>query len=177
MNGKQMPLWARIAIVLVTLVTCFSIVGILKSGTSNTSSPSQAEITQEQTPAPTPEPTPAPEPEKPAKQIFENDTIRAEYRGMQNIGNAMFTFYVTNKTDQKVTVGTENLAVNGQYDVTALGGAEIQPGHTASLGFFFGVETQTPLSGPDDVKVLTGDIVMFGNGIERVGSIEFAVYV
>lgn len=184
MNGKQIPLWARIAIVLVTLVTCFSIVGILKSGTSNTSSPSQAEITQEQTPAPTPEPTPAPEPEKPANQVFDTDFGTLEYHNIQDaVGNAVVGFMFTNKTDVTVSGYPENLVVNGQFNVQSLGGVQsvsgIGAGNSGAVAFTFGVPTQTTLESVSEITSISGDFRVYpvDSVTETIGYIHFDVLV
>lgn len=184
MNGKQIPLWARIAITLVVLIAGFSIIGILKSGTSNTSSPSQAEITQEQTPAPTPEPTPAPEPEKPANQVFDTDFGTLEYRNIQDaVGNAVVGFMFTNKTGVTVSGYPENLVVNGQFNVQSLGGVQsvsgIGAGNSGAVAFTFGVPTQTTLESVSEITSISGDFRVYpvDSVTETIGYIHFDVLV
>lgn len=116
-----------------------------------------------------------------ASQVFESDQARAEYREtMDSTGNALVLFSFTNNTDRTVMVASENVVVNGEYQITPMGGSDlngIQPGATAQVSIVFGVSTQTPLTGVGDLKTLSADLVMRDNDhlTETVGSVHVDV--
>lgn len=179
-ESKQVPLWARIAIVLVILVASFSIIGILKSGTSSTSSPSQPKTAMEQAPAPEPEA----EPETSTKQIFDTDFGTLEYRSIQDAaGNAVVGFMYTNKADVTISGYPENLVVNDQFNVQSLGGVSsmsgIDAGNSGAVAFTFGVPTQTTLESVSEITSISGDFRVYptDHTSETIGYIHFDVMV
>lgn len=115
------------------------------------------------------------------KQTFSSDYADVEYQGTQDVaGNAMVTFMVTNKTDVTVMVTSEGLVVNDQFNIEALGGSQapIAPGNSGMVPLTFGVQTQTTLSGTDDMETLSGELVVMDNqSFERLGTVPFSVSV
>lgn len=114
-----------------------------------------------------------------AAQIFEGDSATAEYVGTQDAaGNAVVTFSVTNGTDRTVMVSGENVVVNGQYAVQALGGSTVPigPGLTGAVSLSFGVSVQTPLGGTSDMETLAADLVLRDNDtFDVLGSVPVSV--
>ena len=114
-----------------------------------------------------------------AAQTFEGDFAVAEYVGTQDAaGNAVVTFSVTNETDRTVMVSGENVVVNGQYAVQALGGSNmpIGPGQTGAVSLTFGVSVQTPLGGTSGMETLTADLVLRDNDtFDVLGSVPVTV--
>ena len=114
-----------------------------------------------------------------AAQTFEGDSATAEYVGTQDAaGNAVVTFSVTNGTDRTVIVSGENVVVNGQYAVQALGGSNmpIGPGQTGAVSLTFGVSVQTPLGGTSDMETLAADLVLRDNDtFDVLGSVPVTV--
>lgn len=114
-------------------------------------------------------------------QVFETDQASVEYREtVDSTGNALVLFSFTNNTDRAVMVSGENVLVNGEYQVTPMGGSDIggiQPGATAQVSVVFGVSTQTPLEGVDDIETLSADLVMrdVDHLTETVGSVHVDV--
>jgi len=114
-------------------------------------------------------------------QAFETEQARAEYREtMDSTGNALVLFSFTNNTDRTVMVASENVVVNGEYQITSMGGSDlngIQPGATAQVSVVFGVSTQTPLAGVSDLKTLSADLVMrdVDHLTDTVGSVHVDV--
>lgn len=119
--------------------------------------------------------------EEVATQAFESDQARVEYREtIDSTGNALVLFSFTNNTDKTVMVAGENVVVNGEYQITPMGGSDIggiQPGATAQVSVVFGVSTQTPLEGVSDLETLSGDLVMrdVNHLTETVGSVHVDV--
>lgn len=158
MAKKKTPLALRLLLMLAALAVGIG-VGLMFARNAPSGSGSQA-------------PTDATEePQEPAAQAVETDAATVEYRDTQDVaGNAVITFALTNKLDVPVTVVSESVVVNGQYDVTALGGttAPIQPGHTGAVSLTFGVDVQTGLSGVDELETVSADLVLMGEGFDRL---------
>lgn len=97
-------------------------------------------------------------------QVFETDQARVEYREtIDSTGNALVLFSFVNNTDRTVMVGGEGVVVNGEYQITPLGGSDIsgiQPGMTGQVSIVFGVDVQTPLSGVSDLETISADLVL-----------------
>jgi hypothetical protein len=158
MAKKKTPLATRLLLMLAALAVGIG-VGLMFARNAPSGSGTQA---------PTEEPE---ETQEPAAQMVETDAATVEYRDTQDVaGNAVITFALTSKLDVPVTVVPENVVVNGQYDVTALGGttAPIQPGHTGAVSLTFGVDVQTELSGVDELETVSADLVLMGEGFDRL---------
>ena len=116
-------------------------------------------------------------------QAFETEQARVEYREtIDSTGNALVLFSFTNDTDKTVMVVGENVVVNGEYQITPMGGSDlngIRPGMTGQVSVVFGVSTQTPLAGVPDLKTLSADLVMrdADNLTEEVGRVHVDVTV
>ena len=159
MAKTRVPLATRLLLMLAALAVGIG-VGLVFARSAPSGSGSQA-----------PAETPAEEPQEPAAQVVETDAATVEYRDVQDVaGNAVITFALTNKLDVPVTVVPESVVVNGQYDVTALGGttAPIQPGHTGAVSLTFGVDVQTGLSGVGELETVSADLVLMGEGFDRL---------
>lgn len=115
------------------------------------------------------------------KQTFDTELAIITYRDTQDAaGNAVVSFALENKTDKTLMVDSDGLLVNGQYSVTALGGsvADIAPSTTGSVSLTFGVSTQTDLSGTEDLKTLSGELVLFdADEMQEVGRVPFDVVI
>ena len=150
MDGKRVPMWARIAIVLVTLVAAALIVVLLVGGLGvGDGGGTQGDAT-EQTP-------------DDSAQVFEFQSMSVEYRDTQDVtGNALVSFAVTNRLDVPVRVMFEGVVVNDQFDVQTLGGSneDIAPGDTGAASISFGVPTQTTLEGTEDLTSVAADVVL-----------------
>jgi len=105
-------------------------------------------------------------------QTFDYEQCTIEYRGTQDAaGNAVVTFAFTNKLDATVMVAPENVVVNGEYAVQALGGSQvpIASGQTGAVSLSFGVSVQTPLAGTDDLETLKADLIIMDDAtLERL---------
>lgn len=116
-------------------------------------------------------------------QVFETDQARVEYREtIDSTGNALVLFSFENKTDRAVMVNGEGVVVNGEYQITPLGGSDIsgiQPGMTGQVSIVFGVDVQTSLSGVSDLETISADLVMrdADNLTEEVGRVHVDVTV
>jgi len=114
-------------------------------------------------------------------QVFETDQARVEYREtIDSTGNALVLFAFTNNTDKTVMVSGENVVANGEYQITPMGGSDlngIQPGKTGQVSVVFGVSTQTPLAGVSDLETLSADLVMrdVDHLTDAVGSVHVDV--
>lgn len=112
-------------------------------------------------------------------QVFDTDAATVEYRGTQDaVGNAVITFAVTNKTGGPVSVYFENVVVNGQFNIEAMGGTEvpIEPGNTGAASLAFGVSVQTTLDGVADLKTLSADLVLYGDSAtEPIATVPVSV--
>ena len=119
------------------------------------------------------------------EQVFDSDLATIEYRDLVDAaGNAVVRFALTNKTDRLVYATTQNMVVNGQYDVAVLTQSGmlsmdgIQPGHTSVIAPTFGVSNQTALSGPSDIETLDGVFeILDAETNETLGTIPFSVVV
>lgn len=116
-------------------------------------------------------------------QVFETDQARVEYREtIDSTGNAIVLFALTNNTDKTVMVVSENVVANGEHQITPLGGSDIngiQPGNTGQVSIVFGVSTQTPLSGVDELKTVSADLVLRDSDhlTETVGTVHVDVMI
>lgn len=143
---------------LVAIVAVFAaaaIIGILFGTKQSPDAPDPAQAVAE---APQ-----EPEAQDEAAQAFQADGVTVEYRGTQDAaGNAVVTFAVTNGTDVAVNVRFDNVVVNGQFDIEAMGGNEvpIQPGHSGAASIAFGVSVQTTLGGVDELETLSADVTL-----------------
>lgn len=112
-------------------------------------------------------------------QSFDTDAATVEYRGTQDAaGNAVITFAVTNKTGGAVSVYFENVVVNDQFNIEAMGGTEvpIEPGNTGAASLAFGVSVQTTLDGVADLKTLSADLVLYSDSpTEPVATVPVSV--
>lgn len=155
-NGKKPPMAVRIVAVVGALVIGLLgglLVIVLLEGNGNGEAQGTQEARQEATGS--------------GAQVFETDAATVEYVGTQDAaGNAVVTFSLTNATDRAVMVTGENVVVNGQYAVQALGGSTmpIGPGETGAVSLSFGVQVQTPLGGTSDMETLSCDLVLLDNG-------------
>ena len=112
-------------------------------------------------------------------QSFDTDAATVEYRGTQDAaGNAVITFAVTNKTGGAVSVYFENVVVNDQFNIEALGGTEvpIETANTGAASLAFGVSVQTTLDGVADLKTLSADLVLYSDSpTEPVATVPVSV--
>lgn len=119
--------------------------------------------------------------EETSAQVFETDQARVEYREtIDSTGNALVLFALTNNTDHTLMVASENVVANGEYQVETLGGSDvsgIQPGNTGQVSIVFGVSTQTPLSGVDELETVSADLMLRDSDqlTETVGTIHVDV--
>ena len=168
-NGKKPPMVTRLAAMLAALLIGggigLAVVGLTAGGGADAPQESQDARPVEQADE--------------GAQAFESDVARAEYVGTQDAaGNAVVTFSVTNSTDRTVMVSGENVVVNGQYAVEALGGATVPigPGQTGAVSLTFGVSVQTPLGGTSEMETLSADLVLRDNDTFNVlGSVPVSV--
>jgi hypothetical protein len=153
MDGKRVPMWARIAIVLVTLVAAALIVVLLVGGLGvGDGGETQGDAAEQTEQVP-----------DDSAQVFEFQSMSVEYRGTQDVtGNALVSFAVTNRLDVPVRVMFEGVVANDQFDVQALGGSneDIAPGDTGAASISFGVPTQTTLEGTEDLTSVAADVVL-----------------
>lgn len=115
-------------------------------------------------------------------QVFESDLATVTYRDAMEAtpGNAMFNFELDNKTGSALMVSGDALVVNGEYSVQALGGAAIpiEPGTKGSVSLAFGYSVQTSLTSMDEIKTLSGELVLIDNGTyDELGRIPFSINV
>jgi hypothetical protein len=99
---------------------------------------------------------------EPTAQVFDSDLGTIEYKGLQDMNPYVYVpFMFTNKTGVTVSVMPANMVVNGQYNVTMLGGssplAPIEPGKTGAVTFSLALEQQTGLTSMADIQTISGD--------------------
>lgn len=145
---------------LVAIVAVFAaaaVIGILFGTKQSPDAPDPAQtVAEEQTQE-------EPEAAEEVAQTFTADGVTVEYRGTQDAAdNAVVTFAVTNGTSVAVNVRFDNVVVNDQFDIVAMGGNEvpIQPGHTGAASIAFGVSVQTTLGGVDELETLSADVTL-----------------
>lgn len=125
--------------------------GACGGGSAETPSdaPSEAQETQEAAP-------------EPATQTFDSDLATIEYRGLQDVNPYVYVnFMLTNKTGATVNVAPANMVVNGQFNVTMLGGSSplspIEPGNTGAVTFSLALEQQTGFTDMSQIETISGD--------------------
>ena len=124
---KPMPLWARLSVLVVVVVTCFLCFAILQgdSMTSTTTTQSTMTSTQEND-----------------YVIVDNGTIRAEFLGFEDhsdLGMFIVSIRVTNNIDKPIWVHLDSASVNNDMMQMVMSGVPlyIDPHKRGSNGFIF----------------------------------------
>lgn len=173
----------KVAIVLIVLIVLITIIpgGSDDSKSKETKETTTEEVTQESTQEQTPEAEPEPEP---AAQVFNSDLGTIEFKGLQDMNPYVYVaFMFTNGTGSVVDVYPANMVVNGQYNVTMLGGssplAPIEPGNTGAVTFSLALENQTGMTDISQIQTISGDFELHdhANISNTIGYIHFDVVV
>lgn len=186
-NAWSLP----ILIIVVTLTCCGLLVLISNSGdkseTQAESTPTEqigttqgSKAASASEPTPDPEPEPAPEQESSA-QVFENDFAKAEFKGVQDMNPYFYVnFMVTNKLGQNIVITPSDFVVNDSVNVKANGGSSIlepiQPGNSGYASLSVAYEF-AGVSGVDEVRSVTGTLVINDESLHEIASLPFSVVI
>ena len=139
---KPMPIWARLAIIIILIITAFLCFVILSEDTtSNEATAQDKENTHTQ---------------EESINIVDSNTVSAEFLGFSDhpeLDMFLVSMRVTNKIDQPIVVFMEDASVNDEMMQMVMTGVplRIQPNKRGSNGFIFNYN-QISIDDLDDVK-------------------------